>query len=127
MFTSDTDKNTSLRTAIIYLACSAFCGLFSSVYGKYAHGVSSDYMVFLSLVPLILGVLPYTAMYLFKEKESAQILKHIYNCGVATICVGCCLKGVFDIYGSECFYIPFYFGVGAFLIILAITAHLIKR
>ncbi len=129
MFTSATDnyKSANSRTAVIYLALSAFCGLFSSIYGKYAHGVSSDYMVFLAIIPLVLGVFPYTIMYLLKAKEPLPLIKHGYNCGVATIAVGSCMKGVFEIYGSECFYIPIYFHVGALLVIASTVAYIIKR
>jgi len=129
LFISDTDTNkkTCSRTAIIYLAATAFCGFFSSVYGKYSHGVSSDYMVFLCLIPLIFGVLPYTALYCFNIKAPNNILRQIYNCGVATISVGSCLAGVFEIYGSGCVYVPFYFYIGVFLMAASVIAYLIKH
>lgn len=129
MFISDTegDRKANAKTAIVYLAFTAFCGFFSSVYGKLSHGVTSDYMVFLCLVPFIGGVIPYTALYLLRFKAPHQIIRQFYNCGIATLCVGSCLTGIFEIYGNECVYTPYYFYVGLFLSVISLIAYLIKH
>lgn len=129
MFISDTDKDRKIngKTAIVYLAFTAFCGFFSSVYGKFSHGVSSDYMVFLCLVPFLGGCVPYSILWTFKLKAPISIIHQIYDSGIATLAVGFCLAGIFEIYGSECVYIPYYFYLGTILSIGAIIAYLIKR
>lgn len=128
MYTSDIENNKKQNaiTAIAFLACTAFCGFFSSVYAKYSHGVSSDYMVFLCAVPFICGVIPYTLLYLLKLKSPQRLIKHVYNCGVATLAVGFCLAGVFEIYGSKCAYVPVYFYVGILLMIIGAIWYIIK-
>lgn len=125
MFISDTDsdKKTNSRITIVYLAVTAFCGFFSSIYGKFSHGVSSDYMVFLCLIPFCAGVLPYLALKLFGLKAPVPLTRHLYNCGVATLCVGSCLKGVFEIYGSRCIYVTYYFYVGAAMALIGVVAY----
>lgn len=128
MYTSDINacRKSNARTAVIYLACTAFCGFFSSVYGKFSHGVSSDFMVFLCTVPFVLGVIPYTALWLFKLKSPSTLFSHVYNCGVATLTVGFCMAGVFEIYGSECAYVPIYFYLGTALTALGCILCLIE-
>lgn len=124
MYTSDINRSKNSRSAVAFLAASAFCGFFSSVYFKYSHGVSSDYMVFLSAVPFVLGTLPYALLYLFRLVAPKRPIGQIYNCGVATLTVGFCLAGVFEIYGSECAYVPIYFYVGTALVAVAVVWYL---
>ncbi len=128
LYTSDIekDKKKNAHTAVTFLAVTAFCGFFSSVYFKYSHGVSSDYMVFLSAVPFMLGVLPYTFLKLCKLYAPPILIKHIYNCGVATVTVGFALNGIFEIYGGECAYTPYYFSLGALLIVTGALWYIIK-
>lgn len=124
---TDTDRKTNSKNAVIYLAFTAFCGFFSSVYGKFSHGVSSDYMVFLCLVPFIGGCVPYLILSAFNLKAPHNVIRQIYGSGIATLSVGFCLAGIFEIYGSECVYIPFYLYLGAILTIGAGIAYLIKH
>lgn len=126
----DVSRRKNARAAITYLAFTAFCGFFSSVYFKFSHGVSSDYLVFLCAVPFVGGVLPYTALYLLKLYPPYSLFAQMYNCGIATLTVGCCLSGVFDVYGSRCGYVPIYFYAGAILTVLGLilcAVCLIKR
>ncbi len=129
MFTSatDTDRKANLKSAVIYLGWTAFCGFFSSVYGKFSHGVSSDYMVFLCLIPFLAGCLPYYLLYALKLKAPHTPARQLYDCGIATLAAGSCLTGVFEIYGSPCVFVPYYFIVGAILSFCGVTAYFIKR
>lgn len=126
MYTSDIDRSKNSRSAVAFLAASAFCGFFSSVYFKYSHGVSSDYMVFLSAVPFVLGTLPYLLLYLLRLRAPKRPIGQIYNCGVATLTVGFCLAGIFEIYGSECAYVLIYFCVGAVLTAIALLLYAVS-
>lgn len=125
MYTSDIDRSKNSRSAVAFLAASAFCGFFSSVYFRYSHGVSSDYMVFLSAVPFVLGTLPYLLLYLLRLRAPKRPIGQIYNCGVATLTTGFCLAGIFEIYGSECAYVPIYFCIGTVLVAAAFVWYLL--
>lgn len=127
MYISDIDRRANAHTAVAFLAASAFCGFFSSVYFKFSHGVSSDYMVFLSAVPFVLGTLPYALLYLFRLRAPKGPIGQMYNCGVATLTTGFCLAGVFEIYGSKCAYVPIYFYVGVGLIVASLLAGAVRK
>ncbi|MCH4265308.1 MAG: hypothetical protein LKF79_01530 [Solobacterium sp.] len=63
LYTSDTEKTINKkqrfsRYAVFYLLFSAVCLIFSMVYEFYSHGVSSIYMRYLFLIPLVLGFVP---------------------------------------------------------------------
>lgn len=123
------------RIAVAYLAVCAFCGFFSSVYFRFSHGVSSDYMVFLCLYPFVGGVVPYTALYLTKLPTPKGIAAHCYNWGVATIAIGSMIRGIIDIsgyvvthvtlLGTEVNYTKLYFVAGGLLMAYGIVLYVI--
>jgi len=99
--------------SLIYLCITLFCGLFSAVYEYFSFGVFSNYMIFLYMIPLLTGVLPYAAVGLIKILPCpSQTSQKVYNCGVATLALGCCIKGVLEIYGTSSIYIKFYWIAG---------------
>lgn len=102
MFISATvidNKRSNARAAIAFLGATAFCGFFSAVYGSFSHGVSSPFMVYLAAVPFVLGVLPYTLLYLIGCRAPRSLAKQLYNWGVITLLVGSAVKGIVDISG----------------------------
>lgn len=140
MYTSDTtidSRKANRVSAVAFLGACAFCGFFSSVYAKYSHGVSSDYMTFICLIPFIGGVLPYTLLYVFKQAAPTGIVKQLYNWGVITITVGFLLCGIVEISGYEITtvsvlgmsikYALVYFVAGAVLMAMAIAFYIGKR
>ena len=100
MYTSDIDyeKIKTRKMSLIYLCVTMFCGLFSAVYEYFSHGVDSNFMIFLYMIPLITGVLPYAAAGFIDFLPSpSAVSRRVYNCGVATLSLGCCLNGVLEI------------------------------
>lgn len=109
-------KSKAHKTIIAYLGITIFCGVFSTVYEHFSHGVYSDYMIFLFLFPLAGGVLPFTLIWLIDRMQfPGRISLNLYNSGIATLSVGSCFKGVLEIYGTTSFYMPVYWIAGTVL------------
>ncbi len=119
-------KRKARKTVIIYLGVTLFCGLFSMVYEHFSHGVYSDYMIYLFLFPLSGGVLPFAVIGLMDRLYfPGRISLNLYNSGIATLSVGCCFKGVLEIYGTTSYYMPVYWIVGTVLTASGIVIHYI--
>ncbi len=118
LYTSDTDKlNASRKCFKIYLAVAAFVLVFGIVYEIFSHGVISLYMILAFLIPLILGALPFGVINFMKKNYYPNpIASNTYHAGIATLTVGCIMKGVLDIYGTSSSLIPIYNIVGIVLI-----------
>lgn len=124
-----------MRVAVAYLAVCAFCGFFSSVYFRFSHGVSSDYMVFLCLYPFVGGVVPYTALYLAGLDAPRGVAAGCFNWGVATVAVGSMIRGIIDIsgyvvthvafFGLEVNYTNLYFIIGGLLMACGIGLYVL--
>ena len=138
MYTSATaiDSNKSnARLAVAFLGVTAFCGFFSSVYLSLSHGVFSPCMVYLSVIPFVLGVLPYSLLYLLKLKSPSSAAKQLYNWGVISVLLGFLVKGIVDIsgyvvtkvsfFGISLNYTVIYFSIGAALFILGVVMYVI--
>ncbi|HAM14352.1 MAG TPA: hypothetical protein DCP91_00505 [Eggerthellaceae bacterium] len=89
-----------LRTALVYLVCSLFCALFGAVYELFSHEVYSYYMIYAFAIPLTLGALPNLVIALRGKCAPGKLAANMWNSGVATLTVGCIMKGVLDIYGT---------------------------
>ena len=119
--------------SLIYLCITLFCGLFSAVYEYFSFGVYSNFMIFLYMIPLVAGVLPYAAAGLINFLPCpSPASERVYNCGVATLALGCCLSGVLEIYGTSSIYIKFYWiagviGMAAGLILYLLAAFIPRR
>ncbi len=110
MSASDIDRNKKIcRTLLIYTGIAAFCILFSAVYEHFSHGVYSPYMVYLFLIPLAGGLLPSLTLLLLRSiPYPGPFVRCFYNSGISVLTVGSCIKGVFEIYGTDSAYISYY-------------------
>lgn len=127
MSLSVTDNRKSIKKNVIVWSCTAlFCGIFSAVYECFSHGVYSPFMVWLFAIPLLGGAVPYFILLLKKGKTPVRAAMNLYNSGIATLCVGSCLRGVTDIYGTQTVYEPVYWTAGILLIIIPIIMTLFK-
>lgn len=110
-----------------YIGFTLFCGLFSSVYEYFGHGVYSNYMVFLFIFPLLGGALPY---YLIGKINAMvfpdRVSMNIYNSGVATLAVGSCLEGVLQIYGTSSGLVNAYWITGLAMSLLGLGMYIRK-
>jgi glucan phosphoethanolaminetransferase (alkaline phosphatase superfamily) len=116
------DKQRSKQALRGYVIGSICCAVFSSVYESYSHGVYSPFMMGLCLVPLLLGVLP--ALVFWKKSFVFSPLEwNLWHFGVATLMVGCCLRGIFDIYGTAVSLVNVYWlgGIGMLMVFVTLT------
>lgn len=118
-------KKRARRTALGYLLAALFCGLFSTVYEKFSHGVYSGWMVYLFLFPLLGGVLPFGLIWHAGGRGMPGIRAgRLYHCGLATLTVGSCVSGILAIYGTTSDYVRVYWYAGAALIAAGLAAYL---
>mgnify|MGYP001248372193 CR=1 FL=1 len=105
-----------MKTLLVYLAVSAFCVFFSTVYSHFGHGVRSASMSLLFLYPLLGGAFAYLLVWLFcpapERIRHSRVHFNLYNAGIATLAVGSTLRGVFDIAGTSSPYTVLYFAAG---------------
>jgi hypothetical protein len=82
------------------LGVSAFCLLFSQIYLRFSHGVSSPYMSLLFLWPLLLGAVPILLLRLLR-KTVPEAASSLWFSGVAALTVRSALIGVLAIAGTS--------------------------
>lgn len=128
MFTSDKlSRKKYLGMIITYICIASFCGLFAGIYEYFSHDVYSDSMIYMFLYPLVGGAAVFTALWIAGAKYPSGAPIVIYNSGIATLTVGSCLDGVFEIYGSTSEYVIYYRIVGITLIAVSIVLYAIFR
>ncbi|MEA4889993.1 MAG: hypothetical protein VB070_11075 [Clostridiaceae bacterium] len=98
------------KTAIVYLAVSAFCIIFDKIYALFGHGVSSASMSLMYLYPLAGGMLPFLILGLLVP-EACRIRAYrpavnLYHSGLAALTVSSLLNGVMEIAGTSSSYLP---------------------
>lgn len=124
---STSNKTAVLRTLHFYLALSAFCGLFSYIYECFSHGVYSSYMTLLLLFPLLGGAFPALLLQIVPAaRRPSSAVKNAWGAAVATLTAGCCLTGVFEIYGSVSSLLYAYWIAGTILYVLAVAGYLFQ-
>lgn len=105
------------KRLIIYSAVTIFCGIFSAIYEHFSHDVYSVFMVYLFVIPLMLGVVPELVSLFAKSTKSSPWSRLFRHFAVATLAVGSTLQGVLEIYGTANGFIYLYAVVGgAFLV-----------
>jgi hypothetical protein len=113
-------------TAVRYLSVSAFCLIVGIVYEFFGKDVYSAYMLLFFMIPLVSGALPF--FILSKTKMSALPSLHsryLYHSGVATLTVGCAVKGALVIYGTSNKLLIYYLFIGCLFIGAGITAFVV--
>ena len=96
MYTSELDLKKDL---IWNVAGTVFLALFGAVYEIFSHEVYSYYMIYAFAIPLVLGVLPYSLLLIFR-KYPGRVALNLWNSGIAALSVGCAFRGALDIYGT---------------------------
>lgn len=123
MYTSDDQKRP--RTALHWLIAAASCAAVSILYAQFSHGVSSGFMSFMCLFPLLMGALPFGAVRLLGAREPSPAARWLWNFGVVTLTVGSCMRGVFDIYGGTSTLLPVYWWVGGALAVTGAVLYVL--
>lgn len=97
MYTSD--KKTLSRAAMRYALTAALCAAVSGVYECFSHGVVSAYMLCAFVPPLLLGCGGCAAAETFGRRHG-EWSASLWALGVASLSVGCFVRGALEIYGT---------------------------
>ena len=93
----------------------------------YSHGVYSFYMIYAFVFPLVGGTLPFSVFTLLrKPKYPGAVSRNLYHSGIATVTVGCIVRGVLDIYGTTNRLAGIYWYAGVSLIGVGIVIYLLR-
>ena len=125
LFTLRNEKKVANIPLLTYIGVTIFCAIFGIIYELNAHNVFSNYMMFGFLWPLCGGVLFYVIFkFILKDYLPSQAASYAYNCGIATLTVGCYFHGVIEIYGTTREkYVLLYNIVGIILIAAALIFY----
>jgi peptidoglycan/LPS O-acetylase OafA/YrhL len=114
------------KAAFIFLAIALLCAIINWIYGRYSHGVHSDYMTFMFAYPLLGGAAVYLLIgTLSKARLPGRFAINIYNSGIATLTVGSALSGVFAIAGTSSPYQPVFMIAGIAMVSLGVLCYFI--
>lgn len=114
-------KKQAEKTAFVYFLVALFCALFGAVYEGFSHEVYSFYMIYAFAFPLVGGTLPFWLLARMKcGFYPGSAVRNLYHSGIATLTVGCIVKGVLDIYGTTNELSGYYFKVGGVLLLACV-------
>lgn len=114
---SDTKKS-----IISYFIVTIFLILLNYIYSIFSHNVSSNYMIYMFIYPLVTGILVSIFILINKnisKLKSFYIGKSILNYGIAIMVFRSFMKGVFEIAGTDSNYLIYYFYMGLILILVS--------
>ena len=98
LYTSENKKLEKHLTGLII--ATVFFAVFGGIYEYFSHEVYSFYMLYAFMIPLIMGVLPYSVMLLKGRPGFIDELLWHWDAVIATFTLGSVFKGVLDIYGT---------------------------
>jgi uncharacterized membrane protein YdcZ (DUF606 family) len=124
LFISDINKKIS-KTIKNYFVISILCVLIVLIYYKFSHGVTSQYMTFIFLYPLIGGTFVFFIIENILKKKVKRLAFNFYNSGVATLVVGSLISGIFEIAGTSSKYQSIFYILGYTFIILSVLKFLL--
>jgi len=119
------------KTTAAYLAMTLLAAAVNFVYGIFGHGVSSGWMAWMFLYPLLGGLLFYNLISLsipgVIRAPRYRVFFNIHNSGIAALTAGSFLKGILDIAGTDsaytaCFDAAGWLLIGAGIAVLILTA-----
>lgn len=115
------------KSVLAYLGVSIFLIIVNYIYSLFSHNVSSNYMTYMFVYPLLGGL--FINLVIFTNKKITKIKlfyisKSTMNYGIAALVMGSFLKGVFEIAGTNSIYLIYYFYLGIILISIGILSVL---
>lgn len=112
----------SNKKLLIYGVVTLLCGVFSTIYEHFSHGVYSNLIVYLFIIPLMLGVVPELLGNVNQKfRINNSWLKLLQYLTVITLILGSALQGILEIYGTTSHFTLYYFAIGFSLLVLATT------
>lgn len=109
------------RIALRYALTAAGCALFALVYAQFSHGVYSPFMTFMFAIPLAGGALPALGLRLAKIRFAPRATRQAWALAIASLTIGSCLRGIFDIAGTGSAYLAVYLVLGVVFAIAAVV------
>ena len=89
------------KELLTYFLAGALCLLFSTIYNKFSHGVTSPYMTYLCLFPLLLGAVPSLIFLLCSFLPRPGFLStNLYQTGLSAVTLSSAMRGIFEIAGT---------------------------
>ena len=119
-----TDKWRAVRN---WLIAALGCFVFARIYALFSHGVSSIFMTWMFLIPLIGGAGVYALLRIVAPSLRNDAAACAYNCGLATLTVASTLQGIFEIAGTDSPYNEVMAVVGATLVVIAVVFCAVSR
>lgn len=125
---SSTSSNKSVKKSLfIYIGVTIFAGIFSFEYELFSHQVYSNFMVYLFVVPLVLGVIPNAlALAILRLDVGNAWQKTVQAFAVATLSVGSVLQGIVEIYGTTNSLINYFFIAGSVFLLMSIIIWIVN-
>lgn len=120
------NKQSMKRSLMGYGAATIFCFVFQIIYEKFAHGVTSYFMVLAFLIPLIGGLISVASIYVSKGGKG-NIFRQLICGGVIWLTLGSIFQGVLEIYGTTNRLIIVFVVVGMTQLILAVLAGITEK
>lgn len=102
------------------------CLVFSWIYAQFSHGVSSVYMTYLFVVPLVGGVVIPGVTRLLNQVVPGRVAWNAYNSGIAALTVATALHGIFDIAGTSSGLVAVLAYIGVAFVVAAVAIALIS-
>lgn len=93
-----------------YIIASICCIVINLVYSIFSHGIYSNYMTYMFVIPLILGIIS-----ILINRNNNKEGNDLAFCSILTLIMGVFLKGVFEIAGTSSPYQVIYFIIGCLL------------
>lgn len=121
-------KSSNVKAVNTYIIVSLLCVVINYIYSIFGHGVNSRYMAFMFLVPFIGGVFLFSVItYILKIQFIDRIWYNLYNSCVAAITIGCFLRGIYEIAGSDSKHFYMFWYLGAIFLMFSIIRLLYIR
>jgi len=102
----------------MYLVFASICAVFGGVYEYFSHGVYSPFMMFMFAIPMFGAAAAFALSMSDELRLPTRTERSLLGAGLATLTVGSCLRGIFDIYGSTVEAVSFYW-IAGFVLALA--------
>ena len=113
----------SLQGAVIvrYTVAAVACALFAIVYAHFSHGVHSPFMTFMFMVPLLGGALPSLIAHVANVRPAPRVSRQAWALALASLTVACCLRGIFEIAGTNSPLLVVYPAIAVLFAIVAVV------
>ncbi|MDO5559297.1 MAG: hypothetical protein Q4F95_06820 [Oscillospiraceae bacterium] len=125
MSISDTDIKKEHKTSVIYIIVTVLCTAVNLIYYQFGHGVSSDHMKYMFLIPFLSGTCLFELMAALKLPALPRLSFNLHNSSVAAVTTGELVHGICEIAGTSASFEAVYF-VSALLMEISAAVFYIR-